>query len=118
MRIDQMNLHLVAGALVFQQFGSLYGVIVCAGTTGVDAQVHKVLYTSVYIFGIDIHPFQLGDGGGGGYAFGLAHHLIELVVGHVFAFQVFLAVQHNVEPNHINAVFIGQFLRNVGAGIR
>lgn len=54
-----MNLHLVAGALVFQQFGSLYGVIVCAGTTGVDAQVHKVLYTSVYIFGIDIHPFQL-----------------------------------------------------------
>lgn len=48
----------------------------------------------------------------------LAHHLIELVVGHVFAFQVFLAVQHNVEPNHINAVFIGQFLRNIRAGIR
>ena len=69
------------------------------GTAGVDGHMNQIGHAGLHIFLINFSPLNLRDGRGGGHALGGAHHLIELVVGHVPALQIFLAVQIDGEPN-------------------
>ena len=116
--VDDLNLQLMVGALLGQHLGALDGVVVGAGTGGVDAQVHQVGVALVHIALVNFAPLQLGDGGGGGHALGLAHHLIKLVVGKVLALHILGAIQVDGEAHHLNAVFVRKLLRNIGTGIR
>ena len=118
MAVDDLDLQLVVGALLGQHFGTFNGVVVGAGTGGVNAQVYQVGVALVHIALVNFAPLQLGDGGGGGYALGLAHHLIELVVGKVLALHILGAIQVDGEAHHLNAVLVRKFLRNIGTGIR
>ena len=117
MAVDDLNLHRVAGALLLQQLHGLDGVVVGAGAARVDAQVHQVGIALVRIARVNIAELQLGDGGGGGHALGVAHHLVKLVVGKVLALHVLHTVKVDGEAHDLDAVLIRKLLRNVGTGI-
>ena len=118
MAVHQMNFQRVAGALLSQHLDGLDGIVEGAGTARVDDNMHQIGVALVHIAPVNFHPLQLGDGGGGGHAGGGAHHLIELVVGHVPALQILLAVQIDGEPNDLNAIAFCQLNGNIRAGIR
>ena len=77
----------------------------------------QIGHAGLHVFLIDFSPLNLRDGRGGGHTLGGAHHLIELLVGHVPAFQILFALQVDGKSYHLNAVFFRQIHRDIRAGI-
>ena len=116
--VQHLDAQLVAGAFLGQHLHRLQGVVVGAGTVAVDAQVHQVGVALVHIALVDLAPLQLGDGGRGGHTLGVAHDLVELVVGEILALNVLGAVHVDGEPDEFDPVLFRKLLRNVGGRIR
>lgn len=116
--VDELDVQLMAGALLGQHLRTFDGVVVGTGSRAVDAQMHQVGIALVHIALVNLAPLQLSDGGGGGHALGVAHHLVKLVIGEILALHVFHAVQVDGEAHDLDAVLVRKLLRNVGTGIR
>ena len=116
--VDELDVQLMAGALLGQHLRTFDGVVVGTGSRAVDAQMHQVGIALVHIALVNLAPLQLGDGGGGGHALGVAHHLVKLVIGEILALHVFHAVQVDGEAHDLDAVLVRKLLRNIGTGIR
>ena len=57
------------------------------------------------------------DGSRGGNALGGAHLFVELLIGAALTLDIVYIIQQDVKAHNINAVLLGQLLRDIAGGI-
>ena len=71
----------------------------------------------VHILAVFLTELDGGDGSRGGDAFGCAHLVVELLGGVLFTLHDVFVVQQDMEAHNVDAVFLGQLLRDVAGGV-
>ena len=115
--VQQVNPHLVLGALFPEHPLGDDGVVIGGGAAAVDADVDHVGVAGVHIFTVLLTELDGGDGCGGRHALGLAHQSVEFLVVAAHPLQVIGAVQQDVEAHDVDAVLVGQRLGDVARGV-
>ena len=115
--VHQMDLHLVFGALFPQHILGHNGVAVGGAAGTVEGNVDHIGITCVHILTVFLAELDGGQGCGGGHALGFPHQVVELLVGAAHPLQVVHTVQSDVDAHNINAILVGQLLRDVAGGV-
>ena len=117
MAVQQVDLHLVLGALLPQHALGDDRVVVGGRAGPVDGDMDHVGVAGVHILAVFLAELDGGDGRGGGHALGLAHQLVEFFVGAADPLEVIDTVQQDVEAHDVDAVLVGQRLGDVAGGV-
>ena len=116
-RVQQVDLQVVLRALFAQHPLRHDGVVVGGGAGTVDGHMDDVRIAFVHVLAVFFAELQRGDGGGGRDALCRAHFLVKLCVGAALPLHIVHIIQQDVEAHNVNAVFLGQLLRDVAGGI-
>ena len=71
----------------------------------------------VHILAVFLTELDGGDGSRGGNALGGAHLFVELLIGAALTLDIVYIIQQDVKTHNINAVLLGQLLRDVAGGV-
>ena len=115
--VQQMDVQMVLRALLPQHPLRHDGVVVGGRTGAVDGDMDDIGVALVHILAVFLTELDGGDGSRGGDALGGAHLVVELLGGVLFTLHDVFVVQQDVEAHNVDAVFLGQLLRDVAGGI-
>ena len=117
MRVQQMDPQVVLRALFPQHPLCHEGVIVGGRAAAVDGYMDHIGVALVHILAVLFAELDGGDGSRGGNALGGAHLFVELLIGAALTLDIVYIIQQDVKAHNINAVLLGQLLRNIAGGI-
>ena len=117
MGVEQMDVQVVFRALLPQHPLRHDGVVVGGRTGAVDGDMDDIGVALIHILAVFLTELDGGDGSRGGDALGGAHLVVELLGGVLFTLHDVFVVQQDVEAHNVDAVFLGQLLRDVAGGV-
>ena len=115
--VEQMDIQVMFRALLPQHPLRHDGVVVGGRTGAVDGDMDDIGVALVHILAVFLTELDGGDGSRGGDALGGAHLVVELLGGVLFTLHDVFVVQQDVEAHNVDAVFLGQLLRDVAGGV-
>ena len=116
-RVQQVDPQVVLRALLPQHPLGHHGVVVGGGAAAVDGHMDHIGVALVHILAVLFAELDGGDGSRGGNALGGTHLFVELLIGAALTLDIVYIIQQDVKAHNINAVLLGQFLRNIAGGI-
>ena len=115
--VEQMDVQVVFRALLPQHPLRHDGVVVGGRAGAVDGDMDDIGVALIHILAVFLTELDGGDGSRGGDALGGAHLVVELLGGVLFTLHDVFVVQQDVEAHNVDAVFLGQLLRDVAGGV-